>query len=57
MRLGLRSLLLALAVILFIVSAVTDENQFDLLAFGLAAFAASFVVDDVVGGSFGRDKR
>lgn len=50
MRLGLRTLLLVLAVILFIVSALTEENRFDFMAFGLAVFAASFVVEDVVGG-------
>ncbi len=57
MRLGLRSLLVALAVILFILSVLIDENAFDFLAFGLAAVAASFIVDDFVGGSFGRDNR
>ncbi len=57
MRLGIRTLLVALAVILFIVSALTDENQFDCLAFGLAVFAASFVAEDVVGGYFRRDTR
>ncbi len=50
MNLGLRTILLVLAVILFIVSALTEENRFDFMAFGLAIFAASFVVDDVVGG-------
>jgi len=50
MRLGSRTLLLALAVILFIVSALTEENRFDFMAFGLAVFAASFVIEDVVGG-------
>jgi hypothetical protein len=50
MRLGLRTLLLALAVILFIVSALTEENRFDFMAFGLAVFAASFVIEDIVGG-------
>jgi hypothetical protein len=50
MRLGLRTLLLALAVVLFIVSALTEENRFDFMAFGLAVFAGSFVIEDVVGG-------
>jgi hypothetical protein len=50
MNLGLRTLLLVLAVILFIVSALTEENRFDFMAFGLAVFAASFVIEDVVGG-------
>jgi hypothetical protein len=54
MRLGLRALLVGLAVVLFIVSALTEENRFDFLAFGLAVFAASFVVEDVAGGWFRR---
>jgi hypothetical protein len=54
MRLGLRAILLVLAVILFLVAALMDENRFEFLAFGLAVFAASFVVDDLVGGRFGR---
>ena len=57
MRLGLRSLLVALAVILFVLSVLIDENAFDFLGFGLAAFAASFIVDDFVGGSLGRANR
>jgi len=54
MKLGLRALLVGLAVVLFIVSALTEENRFDFLAFGLAVFAASFVVEDVAGGWFRR---
>jgi hypothetical protein len=54
MRLGLRAILIALAVVLFIVSALSEENRFDFMAFGLAVFAGSFVVDDVVGGWFRR---
>jgi len=50
MNLGLRTLLLVLAVILFIVSALTEENRFDFMAFGLAVFAGSFVIEDIVGG-------
>jgi hypothetical protein len=57
MRLGLRTLLVALAVVLFIVSVLTEENQFDFLAIGLAVFAASFVVEEVAGGYFRRDAR
>lgn len=45
MTFGLRSILLAVAVVLFILSAVTDGGG-DLIAFGLAAFAASFLVSD-----------
>lgn len=54
MKLGLKALLVGLAVVLFIVSALTEENRFDFLAFGLAVFAASFVVEDVAGGWFRR---
>jgi hypothetical protein len=50
MRIGLRAILLLLAVILFVVAALTEENRFEFMAFGLAVFAASFVVDDLVGG-------
>jgi hypothetical protein len=55
MRLGVRAILLVLAVILFLVAALMDENRFEFMAFGLAVFAASFVVDELLGGSwFGR---
>jgi hypothetical protein len=47
MSFGLRGLLLLLAVILFIVGALSDENQQDLLFWGLAIFAASFIVDSL----------
>ena len=56
MRLGLRTILVVVAVILFLLAALTDENAFDFLAFGLAVFAASFVVEDVVGGWGGRGR-
>jgi hypothetical protein len=54
MRLGLRSILLLVAVILFVVAVVTDDNFGDLLALGLAAFAAAFLVDDF---DLGRGRR
>ena len=48
MNFGLRGLLLLLAVVLFIVGALSDgENKLDLLYWGLAVFAASFVVDSI----------
>jgi hypothetical protein len=47
MRLGIRSLLLIVAVVLLVLAAIVDDNSFDLLALGLAAFAAAFVVDDL----------
>jgi hypothetical protein len=48
MNFGLKGLLLVLAVILFIVGALSDgENKVDLLYWGLAVFAASFVVESI----------
>lgn len=44
---GVRSLLLILAIICFIVAALgIDVGRISLLAVGLAFFAASFLVDD-----------
>ena len=46
MKLGLGSLLLIVAVALFVIAFLSDgSRQFDMLTLGLAAFAASFVVD------------
>lgn len=45
MKLGLGSLLLIVAVALFVIAFLSDKNYGDMLALGLAAFAASFVVD------------
>ncbi len=47
MNLGLRSILLIVAVALFVIAVLSDSNYSDMLALGLAAFAASFVVDDL----------
>jgi hypothetical protein len=48
MNFGLKGLLLLLAVILFIVGALSDgENKVDLLYWGLAVFAASFIVESI----------
>jgi hypothetical protein len=57
MRLGVRSILLLVAVILFIVAAISNDNFGDLLAFGLAAFAAAFLVDDFGLDAGGRGRR
>jgi hypothetical protein len=55
MNIGLRSILILAAVVLFVIAIFVDENWSDLVALGLAAFAASFVADDFVGGGgFGR---
>lgn len=45
MELGARGLLFLLAVVLFIVGALSEENRDDLLFWGLAVFAAAHVVD------------
>ncbi len=47
MNIGLRALLLIVAVILFVLAAITDDNTADLLAFGLACMAGSFLVGDL----------
>jgi predicted cobalt transporter CbtA len=47
MNFGLKGLLLLLAIVLFIVGALSDENKQDLLFWGLAIFAASFIVDAI----------
>ena len=47
MKYGLRTLLLIAAVVLFVLALFMDENWSDLVALGLAATAASFVVDDL----------
>ncbi len=47
MNLGFRALLLLLAIVLFIVGALSDEHQTDLLFWGLAVFAASFIVESL----------
>ncbi len=47
MRIGARSILLIIAVVLFLLIFILDENEIDLLAGGLAAFACSFLVDDL----------
>jgi hypothetical protein len=47
MNFGLKALLLLLAVVLFIVGALSEDNQQDLLFWGLAIFAAAFIVESV----------
>ena len=46
MNVGLRSILLIVAIVLFVLAALTDASG-DLLAFGLACLAAAFVVDEL----------
>ena len=45
MNLGLRTILLLAAVVLFVVCVFSEENYADLLALGLAAFAGAFLSD------------
>ena len=47
MKFGFRGLLLLLAAVLFIVGALSEDNQQDLLFWGLAVFAASFIVESI----------
>jgi hypothetical protein len=52
MQLGLRAILLVVAIILFIVATVTNgDNQFNFLYLGLACIAGALLVEDVAGGS------
>lgn len=57
MNLGLRSLLLLVAIILFVIAVFSDTNWSDLVAWGLAAFAASFLVGDSNLGSLASGRR
>jgi hypothetical protein len=45
MNLGVRTILLLAAVVLFVIAVFSDENFADLLALGLAAFAGAFLSD------------
>jgi len=56
MKFGLRGLLLLLAVVLFIVGALMDngDTKTDILYWGLAVFAASFIVESLPLGNVGR---
>ena len=47
---GIRALLLLLAIVLFIVGALmdsTNDNRVDIIYWGLAVFAASFIVESL----------
>jgi peptidoglycan/LPS O-acetylase OafA/YrhL len=48
---------LLVAILLFVVAVFSDTNWSDLVAWGLAAFAASFLVGDANLGSFGPRNR
>ena len=45
MNLGVRTILLIAAVVLFVIALFSDENYADLLALGLAVFAGAFLSD------------
>jgi hypothetical protein len=49
MKFGIKGLLLVLAVVLFIVGALSDpgDNKVDLLYWGLAVFAAALIVESI----------
>jgi hypothetical protein len=44
---GLRGILLAVAVVLFVIGVFSEERYQDVLALGLAAMAAAFLVDEL----------
>ena len=52
-NIGLRSILLLVAIVLFVIAVFSDTNWSDLVAWGLAAFAASFLAGDTGLGSLG----
>lgn len=47
MKFGLRTILLAIAVLMFVMGVFAEARYADFLVWGLAAFAASFLVDDL----------
>lgn len=46
MNFGLRALLLLVAVILFVVAAISDSNYGDLLAWGLACLTGALLIGE-----------
>lgn len=52
MRLGLRGILLIVAIIMFILGVILHENAFDVVAIGLACLAGALLVSEI-----GFDKR
>ncbi|HEV8420654.1 MAG TPA: hypothetical protein VGR13_04795 [Actinomycetota bacterium] len=57
MNLGLRSILLLAAVVVFLVAIFIDKNAFEWQTAGLALFAASFFVSEGGGLRFGGRRR
>ena len=54
MNIGLGSLLIILAIVLFVLAALSDSNWSDYVAWGLAAFAAGHVIGELGLGLPGR---
>jgi len=44
---GIRGILLALAIVLFVIAVLSDSNYSDLVAWGLAATAAALLVEEL----------
>lgn len=56
MQLGLRAILLVVAIILFIVAAISNgDNAFNFLTLGLACVAGALVVEELGVGGVGRN--
>jgi hypothetical protein len=51
MNITVRTILLAAAVVLFVLALLMDDNWSDFVAIGLAAFAGAYLVDDLGVGS------
>jgi hypothetical protein len=47
MNLGLRAILLAVAIVLFLIAVFSDIHQGDLIAWGLVATAAALLVEEL----------
>ncbi|MDX6481516.1 MAG: hypothetical protein QOG85_2026 [Gaiellaceae bacterium] len=54
MQLGLRAILLVVAIILFIIAAISDTDAFNFLVFGLACLAGALLVEELGVGAAGR---
>ncbi len=57
MRFGIREILLAVAVVLFLLSVFVEESSTELIAFGLAAFAAGVLLTGMDTSRWGRRLR
>jgi hypothetical protein len=53
-KLGLRSIILLAAVIVFVVAIFVDKDQAKWLAAGLALFSGAFLLGDLAGGGLRR---